>query len=175
MCLQRHYVYLFSLKCSKYSMAFNASEHMSIVLFCNNVLVWRFLHFGGQWSCWGLTWKFWTGHFQLQTSQYPHLLSSAVWCSFECRSPQVSDKALWKGWFCAPVWKKCTRLKIARPPVSALPLKTAGPGFCLHSATWKLILSLCHYLVPTPPLLQLFVGCFVRAPSRRQSRPNKKS
>lgn len=146
-------------------------------LFCfaTIISIWKFLHFEGQWSCWALAAESWTGRFQLQTSRYPHLLSCALWRGFECRSPQVTDKARWKGRFCAPVWKKCTRLKIARPPVKASPLKTAGSGSCLHSATWKLILSLCHYLVPTPPLLPLFVDCFVRVPSRRQSQPNKKS
>lgn len=80
-----------------------------------------------------------------------------------------------KGWFCVCVWKKWTWLKPACPPVNALPLKTAGPGYRLHSATWKLILSLCRYLVTTPPLLPPFVGCFVWAPSQRQSQPHKKS
>lgn len=80
-----------------------------------------------------------------------------------------------KGVFCVCVWKKCTWLKIACPAVNASPLKTAGLGCRLHSATRKLILSLCRYLVTTPPLLPLFVGCFVRAPSRRQSQPHKRS
>lgn len=80
-----------------------------------------------------------------------------------------------KGGVCVCAWKKCTRLKMACPPVNASPLKTAGTGSCLHSATYKLILSLCRYLVTTPPLLPPFVGCFVRAPSRRQSQPHKKS
>lgn len=80
-----------------------------------------------------------------------------------------------KGGFCVCAWKERTRLKIACPPVNASPLKTAGPGSCLHSATYKLILSLCRYLVATPPLLPPFVGGFVRAPSRRQSQPHKKS
>lgn len=34
---------------------------------------------------------------------------------------------------------------------------------------------MCRYRVTTPPLLPPFVGCFVRAPSRRQSQPHKKS
>lgn len=75
------------------------------------------------------------------------------------------------------VSESSARLKIACPPVNAAaaPLKTAGPGSCLHWATWKLILSLCRYLVTTPPLRTLFVACFVQAPSRRQSQPHKKS
>lgn len=84
-------------------------------------------------------------------------------------------QSLVKGAFCEHVWKKCIQLKIACPPVNVSPLKTAGLGFCLHSATWKLILSLCADLVTTPPLLPPFVGCFVQAPSRRQSQPHKKS
>lgn len=79
------------------------------------------------------------------------------------------------GGFCVCAWKTCTRLKIACPPVNASPLKTAGPGSCLHSPTYKLILSLCCYLVTTPPLRPPFVVCFVRAPSGRQSQPHKKS
>lgn len=72
-------------------------------------------------------------------------------------------------------WKKCTRLKIVCPPVNASPLKTAGLGSCLHSAMYKLILTLCRRRVTTPPLLPPFVACFVREPSQRQSQPHKKS
>lgn len=60
--------------------------------------------------------------------------------------------------------KEAHVIKNSGPPVNASPLKTAGPGSCRHSATYKLILSLCRYRVTTPPLLPPFVGCFVRAP-----------
>ncbi len=141
----------------------------NIVLCCpswRSVVVW-----------WGKSWaQDWTSSCrQPCTPLLQHLLCKGPWRSLECRSPQVTDKARWKGGFCVHVWKKRTRLKIACPPVNALPLKTAGPGSCLHSATYKLILPLCCYLVTTPPLLPPFVGCFVRAPSRRQSQPHKES
>lgn len=112
---------------------------------------------------------------QLQTSSLP---ASFVQGTLTQPWMQVSAgywQSSWGRGVVLCVWKKCTRLKIVRPAVNASPLKTAGLGSCLHSAMYKLILSLCRYRVTTPPLLPPFVACFVREPSQRQSQPHKKS
>lgn len=116
---------------------------------------------------------YWTS--SCRPALFQHLLCKGPWHSLECRSVQVTDKAREGGGVVLCAWKKCTRLKIVRPAVNASPLKTAGLGSCLHSAMYKLILSLCRYRVTTPPLLPPFVACFVREPSQRQSQPHKKS
>lgn len=114
--------------------------------------------------------------FQLQTASLPASFVQGTltqpWMQVSAGYRQSSVVG-WGVVLCA--WKKCTRLKILCPVVNASPLKTAGLGSCLHSAMYKLILSLCRYRVTTPPLLPPFVACFVQEPSRRQSQPHKKS
>lgn len=65
-------------------------------------------------------------------------------------------------------------IKNSLPSCQCIAIKNSWAGL-LSAFTYKLILSLCCYLVTTPPLRPPFVVCFVRAPSGRQSQPHKKS